>query len=76
MYSQELMTGTQRVGLSTQVTSVQVDSKDNIYILDSEKKQIQVYEPSEFTQLLHNALYLYSKGHYTESKNLYSRFFR
>ena len=60
--------GTQRVGLSTQVTSIQVDSKDNIYILDSEKKQIQVYEPSEFTQLLHNALYLYSKGHYTESK--------
>ena len=60
--------GTQRVGLSTQVTSIQVDSKDNIYVLDSDKKQIQVYEPSEFTQLLHKALYLYSKGHYTESK--------
>jgi len=60
--------GSQRVGLSTQVTGVQIDASDNIYVLDSEKRQIQVYEPSEFTKLLHNALYLYSKGRYTESK--------
>ena len=60
--------GTQRVGLSTLVTSIQVDQEDKIYILDSDKCQIQVYEPSEFTNLLHRALYLYSKGRYTESK--------
>ena len=60
--------GTQRVGLSTMVTSIQVDAQDCIYILDSDKSQIQVYEPSEFTNLLHEALYLYSKGRYTESK--------
>lgn len=60
--------GTQRVGLSTLVTSIQVDTSDRIYILDSDKCQIQVYEPSEFTNLLHQALYLYSKGRYTESK--------
>jgi len=60
--------GTQRVGLSTLVTSIQVDTEDKIYILDSDKCQIQVYEPSEFTNLLHQALYLYSKGRYTESK--------
>ena len=60
--------GTQRVGLSTQVSSIQVDANDNIYILDSDRRQIQVYQPSEFTKLLHNALYLYSKGRYTESK--------
>lgn len=60
--------GTQRVGLSTLVTSIQTDIEDRIYILDSDKCQIQVYEPTEFTNLLHNALYLYSKGRYTESK--------
>lgn len=60
--------GSQRVGLSTQVTSIKIDTHDNIYLLDSEKNQIQVYRPSEFTGLLHNALYLYSKGRYTESK--------
>lgn len=60
--------GTQRVGLSTLVTSIQTDTEDRIYILDSDKCQIQVYEPTEFTNLLHHALYLYSKGRYTESK--------
>lgn len=60
--------GSQRVGLSTQVTSIKIDKHDNIYLLDSEKNQIQVYKPSEFTSLLHNALFLYSKGRYTESK--------
>jgi len=60
--------GTRRVGLSTQVTSIQIGSNDEIYILDSDKAQIQVYEPSEFTQKLHTALYLYSKGRYTESR--------
>lgn len=60
--------GSQRVGLSTQVTSIKIDTNDNIYLLDSDKSQIQVYRPSEFTSLLHNALFLYSKGRYTESK--------
>lgn len=65
--------GTQRVGLSTLVTSIQIDLEDRIYILDSDKCQIQVYEPTEFTQLLHEALYLYSKGRYTESKEPLSK---
>ncbi len=60
--------GTQRVGLSTLASSIQMDTSDRIYILDMDKCQIQVYEPTEFTNLLHEALYLYSKGRYTESK--------
>lgn len=60
--------GTQRVGLSTLVTSIQVDKQDNIYVLDSDKNQIQVYQPSEFTSLLHKALYLYYNGRYAESE--------
>lgn len=60
--------GTQRIGLSTLVTAIQVDSEDRIYLLDQDKCQIQVFEPTEFTDLLHESLYLYSKGRYTESK--------
>lgn len=59
---------TQRIGLSKNVTGISVDTQDRIYILDSDKNQIQVYEPTEFAGLLHEALYLYSKGRYTESK--------
>ena len=60
--------GTQRVGLSNLITSIQVGANDEIYVLDSDKAQIQVYKPSEFTQKLHTALQLYSTGRYTESR--------
>lgn len=60
--------GSQRVGLSTMVSGIAVDKQDWIYVLDSDKAQIQIYSPTEFTDLLHNALYLYSKGRYTEAK--------
>lgn len=60
--------GQQRIGLSTKVEAIQIDGKDKIYILDSDKAQIQVFEPTEFTKHLHDALYLFSKGRYTESK--------
>lgn len=60
--------GTQRVGLSSLVSAIGIDTSDRIYVLDSDKCQIQIYAPTEFTDLLHEALYLYSKGRYTESK--------
>lgn len=60
--------GQQRIGLSTKVEAIQIDSSDKIYLLDSDKAQIQVFEPTEFTRHLHEALYLFSKGRYTESK--------
>ena len=60
--------GSQRVGLSTMVSGISIDDGDRIYILDSDKAQIQIYQPTEFTNLLHEALYLYSKGRYTQAK--------
>lgn len=60
--------GQQRIGLSTKVEAIQVGTDDKIYVLDSDKAQIQVYEPTEFTNYLHEALYLFSKGRYTQSK--------
>ena len=60
--------GTQLVGLCTLVSAIDVDPQDRIYILDMDKCQIQVFEPTEFTNLLHEALNLYSTGRYTESK--------
>ena len=60
--------GSQRVGLSTMVSGITIDEQDRIYVLDSDKAQIQIYQPTEFTNLLHEALYLYSKGRYTQAK--------
>ena len=60
--------GMQRIGLSTKAEAIQVDKNDRIYVLDSDKRQIIIYEPTEFTNHLHEALYLFSKGLYTASK--------
>ncbi len=60
--------GRYRIGLCSKVEAIAVDENDNIYLLDSDKKQIHVFEPTEFTDYLHNALNLYAKGRYTESK--------
>lgn len=57
-----------RIGLSSKVEAIQIGMDDKIYVLDSDDARIQVFEPTEFTQLLHEALYLFSKGRYTESK--------
>ncbi|MCM1224672.1 MAG: YIP1 family protein [Lachnospiraceae bacterium] len=59
--------GRLRVGLCSKVEAIGVDSQDRIYLLDSDKKQINIYEPTEFTNLLHEALVLYSNGRYVES---------
>ena len=60
--------GQQRIGLSTKVEAIQIGTDDKIYVLDSDQAQIQIYEPTEFTGYLHEALYLFSKGRYRESK--------
>lgn len=65
--------GQQRIGLSTKVEAIQISTDDKIYVLDSDKAQIQVYEPTEFTNYLHSALYLFSKGRYEESKEPLSK---
>ncbi|MGN0428388.1 MAG: YIP1 family protein [Agathobacter sp.] len=65
--------GQQRIGLSTKVEAIQISKEDRIYVLDSDKAQIQVYEPTEFTNYLHEALYLFSKGRYEESKEPLSK---
>lgn len=57
-----------RIGLCGKVEATAVDVEDNIYVLDSDKKQIHVFEPTEFTDLIHDSLSLYAKGRYTESK--------
>lgn len=65
--------GSQRVGLSSMVSAISLDREGRIYVLDSDKCQVQVFKPTEFTNLLHEALSLYSKGRYTESKEPLSK---
>ncbi len=60
--------GNNRVGLFTTVTALDVDAQGNLYVLDGASNMIQIFEPTEFTNLIHEALRLYAGGRYTESK--------
>ncbi|MFN7252323.1 MAG: YIP1 family protein [Anaerobacillus sp.] len=60
--------GRQRVGLFSKISAIALDENDNIYALDPEKRQIQVFQPTEFANLVHDALVLYQNGDYRESK--------
>jgi tetratricopeptide (TPR) repeat protein len=60
--------GSNRLGLLQQPTSIAVDSIGRIFISDREKGNIQMYEPTAFTGLLHQALSLYGDGFYIESE--------
>lgn len=60
--------GRQRIGLCKKVEAVGVDNSDKVYLLDSDMNQIHIFQPTHFTDLLHQALNLYAKGRYTESK--------
>ncbi|GEM01030.1 Yip1 domain-containing protein [Halolactibacillus halophilus] len=60
--------GSNRLGLLQQPTSIEVDSVGRVFISDREKGNIQMYEPTAFTGLLHQALSLYGDGFYIESE--------
>lgn len=60
--------GRLRIGLFQKAVAIDVDKSDNIYVLDQEKNEIQVFKPTEFTDLVHEALYLYQSGRYEKSK--------
>ncbi|MFV0343288.1 MAG: YIP1 family protein [Anaerocolumna sp.] len=60
--------GRLRIGLFQKPVAIDVDQNNRIYVLDQEKNEIQVFEPTEFTDLVHQALYLYQDGKYTKSK--------
>lgn len=65
--------GRLRIGLFQKAVAIDVDQANNIYVLDQEKNEIQVFQTTEFTDLVHEALMLYQNGKYTESKKPLTR---
>lgn len=60
--------GRLRIGLFDKAVAIDVDRSNNLYVLDQEKNEIQVFQTTEFTDLVHEALSLYQNGKYTDSK--------
>lgn len=58
-------------GTFTRVSALDVDSKGNILILDRINGNVQVFEPTEFIQLVHAATSAYNDGDYAGSYDLW-----
>lgn len=58
----------QRIGMFKSVTGLVVTDDYTIYVLDATLNSIQVFKPTEFTDLVHQAFTLFQEGKYAESK--------
>lgn len=61
----------ERNGLFTYASAIDVDENGFIYILDNEKGLIQVYYPTDFAVITHQAIEELERGNYEESKEIW-----
>ncbi|WP_274365158.1 YIP1 family protein [Paenibacillus thermotolerans] len=68
--------GKSRIGMFLNASGIAVDSKEQIFVLDKERNNIQIFEPTEFTQQVHQALELYKEGFYVKSQEPWNQVLR
>ena len=61
-------TGEQRVGMFKSITGIVADDNYTLYVLDESLGSVQVLQPTEFADLVHQAFALFQDGKYAESK--------
>ena len=62
-----------RLGSFKTPASIAVDSDGLLYVLDSGKSNIQVFEPTAFIALVHRAVNLYQDGRYSQAMDMWNR---
>lgn len=67
---------TERNGLFTVASGVAADENNCIYVLDKERGIVQVYFPTSFAEIIHEAMQLYENGKYVESRELWEEILR
>lgn len=54
-------------GLFQNPTGIAVNSKSQIYVVDDQTSSLQIFVPTSFANLVHNAIALYQDGRYVEA---------
>ena len=62
-----------RNGLFTKASAIDVDNDGVIYILDSERSLVQLFYPSEFAAVTHQAIAALESGAYRQSEEIWER---
>lgn len=57
----------ERMGLFSDPSSIAVNSEQHIYVIDKSRNDITVFEPTEFTELIHTAVSFFEDGYYDDS---------
>jgi tetratricopeptide (TPR) repeat protein len=57
-----------QTGLFTTPSAIAVDDTSHLYVLDKAKNELQVFQPTQYGQIVHDAVELYQRGDYLESK--------
>ena len=60
--------GYNRNGLFVAAAGICMDAEGCLYVLDTSRKNVTVFEPTEYANTLHQAWDLYQKGRYAESR--------
>lgn len=68
--------GTSRLGLFQQPTALAVDGAGKLYVSDSEKAQITVFEPTDFGQKVLDGVALSKDGRYDQSQEYWQEVLR
>ena len=58
-------------GLFNSISSVEVDSQGQLWILDSEKSFLQSFSPTEYSTQIFSALNYFNQGSFLEASNLW-----
>jgi hypothetical protein len=70
------ITHTQSLGLTQSPSGIVTDSNGNLYVLDKNYNNVQIYQRTVFVDLVHEAVSLYNNGRYVESKPLWEEITR
>lgn len=62
---------TERSGLFTVASAIAADENDNVYVLDKERGLVQVFSPTVFSGMTHQAIDLFENGKYSQSMELW-----
>lgn len=64
---------TERNGLFTVASGIAVDEENHVYVLDKERGIVQIFYPTAFARMVHEAMYLFDNGKYNESMELWAQ---
>ncbi|MBN2540536.1 MAG: YIP1 family protein [Bacilli bacterium] len=68
LFAFDVMSSSSNVlGLIQNPSGIQIDSYHNIFVLDTGRSEVITYQPTSFTNLVHDAINLYNQGSYEES---------